>query len=81
MFTELLKKIAQALDGGGFPYMVIGGQAVLMYGEPGLTRDIDIILGASLDRLSELVGIMASIGLEMLVNPDDFTIKTLVRKA
>jgi hypothetical protein len=33
MFTELLKKIGSALDSGGFPYMVIGGQAVLLYGE------------------------------------------------
>lgn len=44
MFEQLLKKIAQALDKGGIPYMIIGGQAVLLYGEPRLTRDIDIIL-------------------------------------
>jgi hypothetical protein len=35
--------------------MVIGGQAVLIYGEPRLTRDIDITLGASLERLAEMV--------------------------
>lgn len=58
--------------------MVIGGQAVLMYGEPRLTRDIDITLGASLDRLPELVGISDRIGFKILVNPYDFTIKTLV---
>jgi hypothetical protein len=43
MFSELLKNIAVALDAGGFPYMVIGGQAVLVYGEPRLTKDIDTL--------------------------------------
>lgn len=78
MFSELLKKIAQALDCGGFPYMVIGGQAVLVYGEPRLTRDIDITLGASLDRLAAMVHVAETIDLEILVNPDEFTTKTLV---
>ncbi len=45
MFEELLKKIGLALDENAIPYMVIGGQAVLLYGEPRLTRDIDITLG------------------------------------
>jgi hypothetical protein len=78
MFIEILKQIGAALDSGGFPYMVIGGQAVLLYGEPRLTRDIDITLGASLERLPELVSLVKHIGLEMLVNPDEFTTKTLV---
>jgi len=29
--------------------MVIGGQAVLLYGEPRLTRDIDITLGIGVE--------------------------------
>ena len=78
MFTELLEKIAQALDNGGFPYMVIGGQAVLLYGEPRLTRDIDITLGASLESLPEVVSLAENIGFELLVNPVEFTTKTLV---
>lgn len=78
MFTELLKKLAQALDAGGFPYMVIGGQAVLLYGEPRLTRDIDLTLGASLDRLGEVVCLVQDSGLEILVDPEEFTAKTLV---
>ena len=45
MFDELLARIAGALDARALPYMVIGGQAVLLYGEPRLTRDIDITLG------------------------------------
>ncbi len=78
MFTGLLKKIAQALDNEGIPYMVIGGQAVLVYGEPRLTRDIDITLGASLERLPEMVSLTEDIGLDILVDPAEFTTRTLV---
>ena len=45
MFEELLGKIGRELDSRGIPYMIIGGQAVLLYGEPRLTRDIDVTLG------------------------------------
>ena len=31
--------------------MLIGGQAVLLYGEPRLTRDIDITLGVDVDKI------------------------------
>lgn len=34
MFQTLLEHIARGLDSLGFPYMLIGGQAVLLYGEP-----------------------------------------------
>jgi hypothetical protein len=36
--------------------MVIGGQAVLVYGEPRMTRDIDITLDADIDALDKLLG-------------------------
>ncbi len=42
MFEHLLAKIATALNKAEIPYMVIGGQAVLLYGEPRLTKGIDI---------------------------------------
>lgn len=41
MFQNLLKKIARSLEKTSIPYMVIGGQAVLLYGEPRLTKDIN----------------------------------------
>ena len=34
--------------------MIIGGQAVLIYGEPRITRDIVITLGLNVDRLSDI---------------------------
>ena len=51
MFTKLLKKIAIALDQKGIPYMVIGGQAVLLHGEPRMTRDIDITVGITTEQI------------------------------
>jgi len=78
MFEALLARIARHLDSSGLPYMVIGGQAVLLYGEPRLTADIDITLGATLDRLPEVLGLVEQMGLEPLVDPNDFTRETLV---
>jgi hypothetical protein len=47
--------------------MVIGGQAVLIYGEPRLTRDIDITLGADPESLPLLLEAMEALGLRGLV--------------
>ena len=57
MFEKLLERIAQGLTNGGIPYMVIGGQAVLLYGEPRLTKDIDVTLGADLTRLQDVLSV------------------------
>ena len=53
------------------PYMVIGGQAVLLYGEPRLTRDIDITLGVDIDHLEKVLIVVESLNLEIL--PENFT--------
>ncbi len=62
--------------------MVIGGQAVLLYGEPRLTKDIDITLGVHTDRLHELLDILHPLSLRPL--PEDissFVKKTMVLPA
>jgi hypothetical protein len=69
MFAEIISKIGTTLDKGNLPYMIIGGQAVLLYGEPRLTRDIDIILGVSIDHLDKLLHIVEQIPLNPL--PED----------
>ena len=43
MFETLLKKIGEGCEARHIPYMITGGQAVLIYGEPRLTKDIDVI--------------------------------------
>lgn len=78
MFERLLERIALALEGAGIRYMVIGGQAVLLYGEPRLTKDIDITLGAGLDRLHEVLALAQAIPLTPLVEAETFTRQTMV---
>ena len=53
MFEEILSRIASSLEKHCIPYMIIGGQAVLLYGEPRLTRDIDVTLGVNTDHLDQ----------------------------
>ncbi len=78
MLEELLRRIAAALDQGALPYMIIGGQAVLLYGEPRLTKDIDITLGAGLERLNDVLSAVQSAALTPLVDAETFTRQTMV---
>ena len=82
MIEKLIKKIAQRLDEDKVPYMIIGGQAVLLYGTPRLTRDIDITLGIDTDKFPLIEGICRKLGLKVLPeNPEDFTRETKVLPA
>ncbi len=79
MFQQLLESIAHGLDARGLPYMVIGGQAVLLYGEPRLTRDIDITLGVGPERLRELLEMSQALGWQVLAqSPEEFVRQTMV---
>jgi hypothetical protein len=50
--------------------MVIGGQAVLLYGEPRLTRDIDITMAIGVDGLDRVKKITSIVSLESLVEKE-----------
>ena len=79
MIEQLLHKIAQSLDEKNIPYMIIGGQAVLLYGSPRLTRDIDITLGVDTDKFLLVDEICGKLGLKILPeNPEDFVKETKV---
>lgn len=58
--------------------MVIGGRAVLLYGEPRLTRDIDVTVGLTPARLPELLHVVERLGLTPLVEPETFVPETFV---
>ena len=75
MFQRLLKKIGLCLDKHHIPYMVIGGQAVLLYGEPRLTKDIDITLGVGVDRLGEMRAVVDRLSLKYLTEDVDVFVK------
>lgn len=78
MFASLLADLARALDAARLPYMVIGGQAVLLHGEPRLTQDVDLTLGAAPDRLPDVLGALAAAGVQPVVDPEPFVAETLV---
>ncbi len=79
MFERLLADLADALDEEAIPYMVIGGQAVLLYGEPRLTRDVDVTLGLTPDGLDAVLRAAEQIGLTPLVeHPPSFVAETMV---
>ncbi len=74
-YNHLLAGIARALDAAGLPYMVIGGQAVLVYGEPRFTRDIDITLGVDIDRLEDLKTVCRTLSLVPKVSDVEALVK------
>lgn len=79
MFQELLVALAQALEAKQIPYMLIGGQAVLLYGEPRLTRDVDVTLGVNVDRLKDVLEMVYALGWKVLVEDvHKFVRKTLI---
>jgi len=69
VFEEILSKIASSLRKRNIPHMIIGGQAVLLYGEPRLTRDIDITLGVNIDHIGEVLAAAAEAALKPI--PED----------
>ena len=55
MIIETLKDIATGLKRAEIPSMVIGGQAVAMYGRPRFTQDIDITIALTPDEAEKII--------------------------
>lgn len=79
MIAALIKRVAQYLDGNKVPYMIIGGQAVLLYGTPRLTRVIDITLGIDTDQFRTIHKLCKDLDLRVLTDdPEHFAVQTKV---
>lgn len=79
MFEELLGRLARELVLDRIPYLVIGGQAVQVYGEPRLTKDIDVTLGLGPDDTPRVLAVCRSARLKLLASdPLEFARETLV---
>lgn len=82
MFKRLLGRLATAFTKHHIPYMIIGGQAVLLYGEPRLTKDIDVTLGVGPEAYAAIAAVCAELGLKPLPEqPEAFVKETLVLPA
>lgn len=79
MFEKIICSISSVLERHNIPYMLIGGQAVLLYGEPRLTRDIDITLGVDVDKLQNIISLAGELALKILPeNIETFARQTMV---
>ncbi len=82
MIEKLLNRIARALRKEKIPYMLIGGQAVLFYGHPRLTHDVDVTLGVDVGAYDSIQSVCKEARLKIAVaNPADFVRKTRVLPA
>ncbi|MCX7735561.1 MAG: hypothetical protein N2319_02505 [Candidatus Kapabacteria bacterium] len=71
MLRELFKKLATALKKHKIPYIIIGGQAALIYEEPRFTNDIDVTLGIGIEKINEILNLCKEISLRILIeNPE-----------
>lgn len=78
-FERLIAGVSRGLEVRGVPFMLIGGQAVLLHGEPRLTQDIDVSLGVASDRLPAIMDAAAAAGLRALpAEPESFVEETFV---
>jgi len=76
---NLLKKISLLFIANELPYMIIGGQAVLYYGNPRLTQDIDITLGFDNSIRKKIIEFFEMNNFKILPkNPDEFILETNV---
>jgi hypothetical protein len=53
--AELLRYLAEVLEALGAEYMIGGSQAAMYYGEPRLTRDVDVVVALRLEHLGTLL--------------------------
>lgn len=54
--TELIDTFIRPLSGHGLRYMVTGSVASMVYGEPRLTNDIDVVLEITTGDIPKLIG-------------------------
>src|SRR5688572_23656602 len=81
-FARLIARLGAELEARQIPFMLIGGQAVLVHGEPRLTQDVDVTLGVGPDRVEDLLGACEVLGLEPLPgDPATFARETFVLPA
>jgi predicted nucleotidyltransferase len=78
-FSGFLARLARQLAERRVPYMLIGGQAVLVHGRPRLTEDIDLTLGFGPADMQQIVELCSEVGLDPLPeNVEEFVRETFV---
>lgn len=65
-FVDFLARLSRELEARHLPFMLIGGQAVLVHGQPRLTQDVDVTLGADPDRWGTVLEVCRELDLQPL---------------
>lgn len=65
--ARLLKQLAETLDRAAIPYMIIGGQAVLLHGRIRVTDDVDLTLGLDASQAARFLQVAAEVPLRPMV--------------
>jgi hypothetical protein len=77
MIEGLLSRLARALAEADVPYMVIGGQAVAVHGQPRFTDDIDFTVGLGPTDTRRVLAAVRPTGLSPAVpDPEAFVRQT-----
>jgi len=78
-FSGFIAGLAREFAKRQIPYMLIGGQAVLVHGRPRLTEDIDVTLGMGPAGLSRILELCRDVQLDPLPEkPEEFAQETSV---
>lgn len=79
MPTKLVSRLANALSRAGIPYLVIGGQALLLYSKPRYTHDTDVVVVLAVEEYEKLLQTLGALGLRCLTaDPGKFVIENRV---
>lgn len=73
-----LVALSSWLEQEGVPYMVIGGFAVTIWGEPRFTRDLDVTVSVAPERLNTIVEQLCRDFHSLVANPARFVAETRV---
>ena len=68
-FDAFCREAVDFLTGASAPYLIIGGLAVAVIGEPRMTGDVDVIGYLSMEQATELIDTAVAAGFE--VAPDE----------
>ena len=65
---EVLRIISERLEAAYIPYMLTGSFAMAYYGQPRMTRDIDLVVSLQVDHIP---GIVAALTPDFYIDADD----------
>src|SRR3989338_5519461 len=78
----LYQEVFEALNKAKINYLVCGGAAVVLFGSPRLTADLDLIVSLEKENLENLYNVLTKLGyaLKIPIKKDDFINKETLQR-